>query len=47
MAELAGRMYVAEIISPTQMSILADEIRHSEHFTNNSLWDFKEKVWAR
>ena len=41
MAELAGRMYVEEkLISPTQMSILADEIRHSEHFTDNSLWDF-------
>ncbi len=41
MAELAGRLYVEEkIISPTQMSILADEIRNSELFSDNTLWDF-------
>jgi len=41
MAELAGRMFIEErILTANQMSELKREIYRSEHFQNDTLWDF-------
>ncbi len=41
MAELAGRMFIEErILTANQMSELKREIYQSEHFQNDTLWDF-------
>jgi hypothetical protein len=45
MAELAGRMYVEEkLLTPNQMSVVAEEIRTSSQFIEPRLWDFYNHI---
>ena len=40
-AQLVGEMFVNEgLIKPTQLTILQKEMKTSEHFRSDSLWDF-------
>lgn len=44
-AELLGRLYFEEnILSPTQMSIVKRELKHSEHFHDDTLWSLYNNV---
>jgi hypothetical protein len=44
-AELMGVMYFEEnMVSPNQLSVIKKEMKESEHFTGNSLWDLYNNV---
>lgn len=44
-AELMGVMYFEEnMVTPNQLSVIKKEIKESEHFTGNTLWDLYNNV---
>jgi hypothetical protein len=44
-AELLGRMYFdEELLTPTQLTVVKNELNESEHFRGNTLWDLYNNV---